>query len=145
MALTDPSELKRQLRAAGFEIYRSAHEQVMLAERIRDNLIMDSGVAALFSESKVAIQVTVRAQASHFPGADEGQLWAQARLLAKSFLDLGFSQHDTRSEPVPDPNDPEKSLDTSHEILLRRDVVDLESLFKGLRVALEQKRSTNDD
>jgi hypothetical protein len=146
MSVTDSSELKRQLRAAGFEIYRTAAEQVLLAERIRDNLIMDSGVAALLLKpGAVAVQVTVRAQASHFPGADETQLWARARDLADVFLQQGYDELETRAEPVPDPNDPTRRLDTSHEILLRRGVTDLESLYEQLRAALGQKRSTTDD
>ena len=146
MSVTDSSELKRQLRAAGFEIYRTAGEHVLLAERIRDNLIMDSGVAALLLKpGVVAVQVTVRAQASHFPGADETQLWAHARDLAEVFLSQGYDELEKRSEPVPDPNDPTRRLDTSHEILLQLGVSDSEALYEQLHAALGQKRSTTDE
>lgn len=145
MPVTDPAELKRQLRAAGFEIYRTAENQIQLAERVRDNLIMDSGVAAEISGAAFAIRVTVRAQASHYPGADEGQLWSHARQLAQVFVDDGFEEQGSRSEPVPDPSDPDKHLDTSHEVLLSRAVDSLEALCDQLRTALGRRRSTNDD
>jgi hypothetical protein len=146
MSVTDPAELKRQLRAAGFEIYRTAENRVQLAERIRDNLIMDSGVAALFSErSGFAVRVTVRAQASHFPGASAEQLWAQANSLAAQFLTDGYLIQSQSAELVPDPNDTEKSLDTAHEILLQRPVDSLDLLFEFLRVALSRRRATTDD
>ncbi len=146
MSVNDPAELKRKLRAAGFEIYRTAENQVKLAERVRDNLIMDSGVAALLLESSdLAVRVTVRAQASHFPGADESQLWAHARALAATFLEGGYSEEHASAEPVPDPNDPQRSLDTSHEILLHLAVDSLDALCEQLRVALDRRRSTSDD
>lgn len=146
MSVTDPAELKRKLRAAGFEIYRTAENRVQLAERIRDNLIMDSGVAALFSEpSGFAIRVTVRAQASHFPGASVEHLWTQANTLAEQFLTDGYLIESQSAELVPDPNDTEKSLDTAHEILLKRPVESMDLLFDLLRVALTRPRATTDD
>lgn len=146
MSVTDPAELKRKLRAAGFEIYRTAGNRVQLAERIRDNLIMDSGVTALLAKpSGLAIRVTVRAQASHFPGASEQQLWEHANALAEQFLTDGYLLESQSAELVPDPNDPEKSLDTSHEILLQRPVETLELLFDLLRLALQRRRATTDD
>lgn len=146
MSVTDPAELKRKLRAAGFEIYRTAENRVQLAERIRDNLIMDSGVTALLVESSGwAIRVTVRAQASHFPGASVEQLWGHANALAAEFLTDGYSKESQSAELVADPSDPEKSLDTSHEILLHRSVATLDLLFDGLKLALSRRRSTSDE
>lgn len=146
MSVTDPAELKRKLRAAGFEIYRTAENRVQLAERIRDNLIMDSGVTVLTAEpTGLAIRVTVRAQASHFPGASTEQLWGHANALALEFLTDGYLQDGRSAELVPDPSDPEKSLDTSHEILLHRSVETLDLLFEQLRVALTRRRSTTDE
>lgn len=147
MSFSDPAELKRKLRAAGFEVYRSTSEQVLLAERVRDNLIMDSGVAAHVSsaDGKIWVQVTVRAQASHFPGAEEDGIWTAARRLAQAFLDSGYTEQDSSASPVPDPNDPQVSLDTAHEIRLRRAVQDDDALFEELRAALHLPRATSDD
>jgi hypothetical protein len=146
MSVTDPAELKRKLRVAGFEIYRTAENRVQLAERIRDNLIMDSGITALVAEpSGLAIQVTVRAQASHFPGASPDQLWSHATALAEQFLTDGYLKEGQSAELVPDPGDPAKSLDTSHEILLQRSVETLEALLEQLQLALTRRRFTTDD
>lgn len=149
MTVPDPAELKRKLRAEGFEIYRTVAERILLAERIRDNLIMDSGVAADLgpsgAESAISVQVTVRAQASHFPGANETQMKDHARQLAATFVESGYTEVEVIETPVPDPSDPSKSLDTSHEIRLRRPVENLEGLFAELREALGRRRSTSDD
>ncbi len=149
MTNPDPAELKRKLRAEGFEIYRTVEERILLAERIRDNLIMDSGVAADFAangqESAISVQVIVRAQASHFPGADAARMKDHARELAQAFTNSGYVEIEVIETPVPDPSDPSKSLDTSHEIRLRRPVENLDGLFAELREALGRRRTTGDD
>lgn len=147
MSIPAPAELKRKLRAAGFEVYRSSPQFILLAERVRDNLIMDSGVAAKWDreQTELFVSVTVRAQASHFPGADDERIWEMAQELSTVFVTAGYQQQESRATPVPDPNDPDKSLDTSHEIHLRKVVTDLDDLFSELRAALGRPRSTTDD
>jgi hypothetical protein len=149
MTTPDPAELKRKLRAEGFEIYRTVDERILLAERIRDNLIMDSGVAADLgptgNENAISVQVIVRAQASHFPGADGEKMKVHARELAQAFTDSGYIELEVIETPVPDPSDPSKSLDTSHEIRLTRPVDDLAGLYAELREALSRRRTTGDD
>ncbi len=147
MPVPDSVELKKKLRAAGFEIYRTTEGAILLAERVRDNLIMDSGVAAQIPETEGAwgILVTVRAQASHFPGADEQKIWTQARTLAASFLSSGYGEKDARCQEVTDPSHPGMSLDTSHEILLTRALTTFEELITELRSALGRRRSTGED
>src|SRR5690606_21407517 len=44
-ATLTPRDLKKTLSAQGFQIYRVFGSSVLLAERVRENLIMDSGVA----------------------------------------------------------------------------------------------------
>ncbi len=145
MPSTDSAELKRQLRTAEFEIYRSSAGRVLLAERVRDNLIMDSGVSAESQNGALSVRVVVRAQASHYPGAEESQIWQHARDLAKTFIDLDYAEEGTHSEPVPDPSDPSRSLDTCYEVRLNRKVSDLPALFDELRAALSRQRSTSQD
>lgn len=145
----DTTELKKNLRGAGFEIYRTTTELVHLAERVRDNLIMDSGVAAQLTgaeETRVlSVRVNLRAQASHFPGSTEEQVWSQARSLAQCFFDSGYIEDGSRAVPMMDPSDPTQSLDTSYEIALTRSVSDLDALHQELRVAISRQRSTSDD
>jgi len=45
MPVPTPAELKKALTAEGFEIYRTTGDRILLADRVRDNLIMDSGVS----------------------------------------------------------------------------------------------------
>jgi hypothetical protein len=146
MSFPDGIELKRLLRAAGFEIYRATTTQVLLAERVRDNLIMESGVSALTltAEGDLAVLVTLRAQASHFPGADAAHVALHAREMASRFLDNGYRETESRTAPVSDPSDPTHALDTSFEIMLRRDVPDLPALFAELAEALTRRRFTGD-
>jgi len=147
MTVSDPAELKRKLRSEGFEIYRTIQSRVHLAERVRDNLIMDSGVAADLTEGDagLSVEVIVRAQASHFPGAEEAQIQSEVETLAKAFAEAGYAEEESLKTPVPDPSDPALSLDTSHEIRLRRPVTDLDSLYAELRNALSLPRSTGED
>lgn len=108
---------------------------------------MDSGVAAKWDreQTELFVSVTVRAQASHFPGADDERIWEMAQELSTVFVTAGYQQGESHATPVPDPNDPDKSLDTSHEIHLRKVVTDLDDLFSELRAALGRPRSTTDD
>ena len=62
-----PAELKKTLVARGFEVYRTLGDQVVLADRVRDNLIMDSGVAAR-SGDVLAVRFVVRGGAVLSPG-----------------------------------------------------------------------------
>jgi hypothetical protein len=144
MAPPAPLDLKKALRAAGFEVYRTLDTHVVLAERVRDNLIMDSGVAA-GTGAELSVQVVVRAQRSHFPGADETAVLGHARRLAEAFEQRGYrAEGETRSE-LQDPSDPERVLDTSFEIALRRGVSGLEPLLEELRAALAARRYTGED
>jgi len=145
MTSPTPAELKRKLRAAAFEIYRTTANQVLLAERIRDNLIMDSGVSAKVQSDALSVEVVVTAQASHFPGADEAQIWQHAKNLASEFLRANYTEESTNSESLPDPSDPSLSLDTRYEIRLSRAVTSVEALMDELRAALAKRRSTADD
>lgn len=146
MSVIDLADLKKRLRAEGFEIYRTLPERVQLAERVRDNLIMDSGVSvALDGESPLAVLVTVRAQASHFPGTDEVEVSAAAEKLALGFAQSGYERLSAEVHPVPDPSDPAQSLDTSYEVSLRRPLKQASDLFEELRRALNRPRHSSDD
>ncbi len=67
MPSPSPSELKKQLILAGFEIFRVQGNRIHLADRVRENLIMDGGVAAVVAE-QLAVRFVVKAQSSQFPG-----------------------------------------------------------------------------
>ena len=84
-----PSELKKTLVARGFEVYRTLGDQVVLADRVRDNLIMDSGVAVRPGDT-MAVRFVVRVQQSDFPSAKAEDLYERARACAVALAGLGY-------------------------------------------------------
>lgn len=150
----DLPSLKRYLRQQGWDVFRTQADAVVLAERVRDNLILDSGIAVSFHELADAatplaegysIRVTVRAQNSHFPGAPEEQVRKKAEDLAAAFLALGYTQHSQHSQNLPDPNAPERKLDTLHAIQLERQESTEDGCAAALRAAFALPRATSDE
>ncbi len=111
-----PSELKKLLIGAGFEIYRTLGSRVLLAERVRDNLIMDSGVSVLSHDEGLRVRFLTRAQASDFPGENDEQLFERARRVGAEASPEGFSEVETAVCPIHDPGDRERVLDTWYEV-----------------------------
>jgi hypothetical protein len=135
-----PTELKKTLQSHGFEVYRTTKEEIVLADRVRDNLLMDSAVAVRTGE-KLSIRVTIRAEAAEFPGAAMEELFARARRVAEPALLRGFRETGTKVVPIHDPGDRARTLDTWYEIWLERAVAGLEELEEELRVALSLEKS----
>jgi hypothetical protein len=158
----DTAELKRRLKSEGFEIYRTLDGRVLLAERVRDNLIMDSGVAAgavptsaesveaalgatgLSASPALCVYVTIRAQLSHFPGAGYDAVLSHAWDLARAFQGRGYVAGDPANSDIHDPSHPDRTLDTIFEIPLVRQLQGSEDLLTELRVALSLPRSSTD-
>ena len=63
-----PSALKKARHCRGFQrIYRTSPDsESRSADRVRDNLLMDSGVSVVDGES-LAVRVVMRAQSLEFP------------------------------------------------------------------------------
>jgi hypothetical protein len=137
------SELKKVLLARGFEVYRTTGDDVALAERVRDNLLMDSAVIACGGAS-LRVRFIVRAEASAFPGEGPDALFARARRLAASADQRGYRETGTRVVPIHDPGDRTKTLDTWYEVLFERTVGDTEELEAELRSALSLEKSASD-
>lgn len=164
-----PAELKRALLREGFEIYRTAGRFVLLADRVRENLIMDSGVAVgdtsdtaadvssggpsdggsnPTSDTKLVVRVTLKAQSSEFPNESAEQLLARARQLTAPFSERGYQETNCQTVSVQDPSDPDQTLDTWHELHWELTVPSLERAVEELRFALAQKKtagSSHDD
>ncbi len=130
-----PQQLKKALAAAGFEVFRTLGEDVVLADRVRENLIMDSGVR-LRSGSQLEVRVVMRAQRSDFPSEEEGNLFDRVRALAEPARAEGFAEVSTAATKMTDPSDAEHTLDTFYEVLFAKQVDGLESAFAGLKFAL---------
>jgi len=135
-----PSALKKALVAEGFEIYRTSPNQISLADRVRDNLLMDSGVAVIQGESQ-AVRVVLRAQATNFPGESADALYARARSLASPLTERGYLEIAADAVPVHDPSDRSRTLDTWYEVTFVRSLIDEGILFEELRFALRLEKN----
>jgi hypothetical protein len=135
-----PQQLKKALVASGFEVFRTLPEEVVLAERVRENLILDSGVRVgpvpNDADGKIRVRVVLRAQKADFPSEDEPALFDRVRKLAEPALADGFAETSTNVNAVKDPADPERTLDTFYEVFLSREVGSVEEAVPVLKFAM---------
>jgi hypothetical protein len=129
------SLIKRALIDAGFEIFRTRNEEIVLAERPRENLIMDSGVRLRLSSS-LEVRVVLRAQKADFPNDEEARLFERVRNLASGAVDAGFVEVGTAVTRVSDPGDAERTLDTFYEITYAKPAAALDEAVSQLKFAL---------
>jgi len=129
-----PSTLKKALLSEGFEIYRTSPNLITLADRVRDNLLMDSGVSVV--EGPLSVRVVLRAQSSNFPGEAPDGLYARARSLSAELLSHGYTEVSAQAVPVADPGDRSRTLDTWYEVTYGVDVAGDAALYGELRFAL---------
>ncbi len=130
-----PSELKKALVREGFEVYRTQGNRIVLADRVRNNLIMDSGVAACVGES-LGVRVVLKAQANDFPDESAEDLFERARGMAGALIQRGYEETTTNTVPIFDPGDRSKTLDTWYEVGFERKVDGPPELVDELRFAL---------
>lgn len=131
-------ELKRLIRSAGYQMYGTRGREVLLAERVRDNLILDSGISV--SPDPLTIHVIVRAQMFHFQGQtlDEGRAFAET--LGEAFLSLGYQRRGAKEVTIPDLNNVGAALDTVCEVSLEKPLVGPEDLTSAIQEALALPR-----
>ena len=141
-ALT-PSELKKALTAEGFEIYRTTGDRILLADRVRDNLIMDSGVSVRADAAGYSVVGIVRLQKSDFPSESDEQLYARARRLGEPAVARGYTEVSTIAVPVADPGDATRTLDVWYEVAFERTVPDGEDLYAELRELLKLPKTAS--
>src|SRR5688572_12214130 len=132
---SSPQSLKKSLVAEGFEVYRTSPNFIILADRVRDNLLMDSGVAVVHGEPLV-VRITLRARGAEFPGDGEQTLFERARALSAPMKERGYAEVGSAAVPVTDPGDPSRTLDTWYEVTYERTIADEAELHPELRFAL---------
>jgi len=135
-----PQELKKALVAAGFEIYRTLGEDVVLADRARENLILDSGVRVRPSASSptaLQIRAIMGIRKAAYPSDDEAALYERIRVLAAPLVSEGFTEVSTGVAPVIDPADATRTLDTFYEVVFAKDEASLEAAADALRLTLK--------
>lgn len=149
MPSSDLNELKRRLRTEGFEVYRTHQGLVCLAERVRDNLILDSGIALgpdpESAPDLLLLRVTLRAQATHFPGYPEEAVQVQARELAEPWLEKGYLEEAVTNSRLTDPGDPSRLLDTSHQVQVRLGGLSWEAVLVEVRWSFALRRASSDE
>ena len=137
-----PQQLKKALLASGFEVFRTLPEEVVLAERVRENLILDSGVrVGPLGDGRLRVRVVLRAQRADFPSEEEASLFDRVRKLAEPALADGFAEVATAVNAVKDPVDPDRTLDTFYELSLTRDVATVEEAVPVLKFALSLEKA----
>ena len=142
LAHSTPQQLKKALVANGFEVFRTLSEEVVLAERVRENLILDSGVRlGPLADGKLRVRLVLRAQRADFPGDDESVMFDRVRKLAEPALQKGFAEESTNVNAVKDPADPDKTLDTFYELFLAHVVATVEDAVPLLKFALSLEKA----
>ena len=144
MPLTNPSELKKLLLAEGFEVYRTLSDRIVLADRVRDNLIMDSGVAVR-PGAEPRLRFVVRAQASDFPADSTEQIFERARRMAEDAVARSYSEVETNSVEVRDPGDSSRTLDTWYEVAFEKKLESEADLVPELRYVLALEKTAPSD
>jgi hypothetical protein len=142
MSASTPSELKKLLLAEGFEVYRTLSDQIVLADRVRDNLIMDSGVSARIGDEP-RVRFVVRAQGSDFPTDSALEILERARRLASDAVARSYHEVSTNSVEVRDPGDSSQTLDVWHEVAFEKTLSSDAELIAELRYALSLEKTAS--
>ena len=138
---TKVRELKKRLIGAGFEIFRVQEGRVHLADRVRENLIMDGCVSA-GAGPPLVVRFVVRAQQSHFPSETEDALFDRARGQAADTLARGYAEVQKNVVSVEDPSGGASPLDIWYEVIFER-TVDTDALEDELRYTLGLEKSAS--
>ncbi len=134
------AEIRKALIAHGFELYRTRGDEVQVADRVRDNLIMDSGVSVK-AKGSLTVKVVVRAQRSDFPNEGAATLFERARQLASAAVSRGYVETATLTSPMQDPADPARTLDTWYEVSFEKSVASLEEAMTEVGFALKVEKA----
>jgi hypothetical protein len=140
MASSTAPEIKGALIAAGFEVYRTLGDEVQVADRVRDNLIMDSGVS-IHGGDTLRVQIVVRAQRCDFPSDPVLALFDRARALCAGAVARGFAETGTRASPMYDPTDASRTLDTWYEVAFEKAVETLSDAIEEVRFAVTVEKA----
>jgi hypothetical protein len=131
------AEIKRALREAGIEVYRTRGSVVHVAERVRENLIMDAGVRI---DESLRVSFYARAEQRDFPGEDDDALYERARKLATPAVERGFQEERTFVTELEDPGDPERTLDRWFQVQFDKSLESLEDAIAEVRFACDLDR-----
>ena len=111
----------------------------MLADRVRDNLILDSGVRvrAKAANEVVEVRLVMGVRKAQFPSEDEAALFERVRKLAAPVLALGFDEIGTGQSPVTDPSDSSRTLDVFYDVVFGKEADSFDGALPLLKAAIE--------
>jgi hypothetical protein len=112
-----PQQIKQTIVAAGFEVYRTTGQEVIVADRVRDNLILDSGVRVRAGDP-MEIHIIMGLRRGQYPNESDDQVFERLRHLAAPAVTRGFLEKQAAAAPVNDPADASRTLDTFFELRL---------------------------
>jgi hypothetical protein len=133
------AQVKKALVEAGFEIFRTRGDEIVLAERPRENLILDSGVR-MRAGAALEIRIVVRAQKADFPNDEDAHLFDRARGAAARAVAAGFSEVEATTMRVTDPGDPDRTLDTFYEVTFTKAAATVADALAEVRFALSLEK-----
>jgi len=129
-------DIKKALKLAGLEVYRTRGDVVYLADRVRENLLMDAGTFLRASRDGVRVGFVVRAQRTDFPNEGEDALFHRARQAAASAVEAGYAETGAEVRKVVDPGTGERTLDTWCEVTFEKEAGDVDAAIAEARFAL---------
>jgi hypothetical protein len=117
-------------------VYRTTGQEVIIAERVRDNLILDSGVRVRAGRP-MEVRIIMGLRRGQYPNESDDQVFARLRHLASPAVTRGFTEKQTGRAPVNDPADAKRTLDTFFELILGKVEEDTTAMLDLVRFALE--------
>jgi hypothetical protein len=138
------SEIKRALKHAGLEVYRTRGDVVYLADRVRENLLMDAGTYLRGGREGwegVRVGFVVRAQRTDFPSDAEEALFVRARHAAASAVERGYAETGAEVRKVVDPGNADRTLDTWCEVTFEKEADDVDAAIAEARFALALEKA----
>jgi hypothetical protein len=135
------AEIKKALREAGLEVYRTRGDIVYLADRVRENLLMDANTFVSAPVGLLRVGFVVRAQRTDFPNEGEEHLFDRARRQAATAVEAGYAEVAAEIRRVFDPGDGQRTLDTWCEVSFEKAVPDLGAAVIEARFALSIEKA----
>ena len=140
MTLPTPQEIKKAIVAAGLEVFRTRPDEVVLAERVRENLILDSGVRVR-AAGELEVRVVMKVQQADFPGEPDEALFDRARALGAHAA--GFVEVGTHTDTVSDPGGSQRTLDVVYEVTFAKPEADLDAAIATARTIMGIERTAS--
>lgn len=134
-------DIKHALTEAGLHVYRASESEVSVAERVRENLIMDAGVSVRTNEPAVAF--LTRARQTDFPNEERDALFKRAHMLGESATHRGYRETKRFVTAIPDPGDPSKTLDHWYEVRFEKSVENVKGVLAEVQFALSLAKTAN--